>query len=150
MCDYSLQHVASIPAKVGDKLITTQFASACTRGFSAIGRPDVAVCLPPGAELAFSDEISTIFNSFPFRLVRLFTRQKPRGRVARFRQVNMDRPNVHHDALEFPDGQIVMVTYLRPGQQASVLQLPPVKQAREHRAAPAPSRVEQALARDQA
>jgi hypothetical protein len=44
--------------------------------------------------------------------------------VARFRQVNKDRSNVHHDALEFPDGQIVLLTRLCPGQQATVLQLP--------------------------
>jgi hypothetical protein len=36
----------------------------------------------------------------------------------------MDRPNVHHDALEFPDGQIVLVTRLCEGQHATVLQLP--------------------------
>jgi hypothetical protein len=150
MCDYSLQHVASTPAKVGDKLMTTQFASACTRGFSAIGRPDVAVCLPSGAELAFDDEVSTVFGAFAFRLVDLLIRRKSHGRVARFRQVNMDRPNVHHDALEFPDGPIVMVTYLRPGQRATVLQLPPVRQARDDHAAFAPSRVERALTLDQA
>jgi hypothetical protein len=31
---------------------------------------------------------------------------------------------VHHDALEFPDGQAVLVTTLRQGQYATVLQLP--------------------------
>ena len=36
----------------------------------------------------------------------------------------MDDPHVHHDALEFPGGQIVMVTRLMPGQRADVLQLP--------------------------
>jgi hypothetical protein len=30
----------------------------------------------------------------------------------------------HHDALEFPDGQIVPLTFLCEGQQATVLQLP--------------------------
>ena len=49
-------------------------------------------------------------------------------RVARFRQINMDDPNVHHDALEFPDGQIVLVTRLVPGQRATVLQLPATPQ----------------------
>jgi hypothetical protein len=44
--------------------------------------------------------------------------------VARFRQVNTDNPHTHHDALEFPDGQIVLLTHLRAGQQATVLQLP--------------------------
>jgi hypothetical protein len=45
-------------------------------------------------------------------------------KVARFRQVDLDRPNTHHDALEFPDGQVVLVTTLREGQTATVLQLP--------------------------
>ena len=30
----------------------------------------------------------------------------------------------HHDALEFPDGQLVLVTRLCVGQRATVLQLP--------------------------
>jgi hypothetical protein len=36
----------------------------------------------------------------------------------------MDDPHVHHDALEFPRGQIVKVTRLVAGQHATVLQLP--------------------------
>ena len=31
---------------------------------------------------------------------------------------------MHHDALEFPDGRIVLLTRLVPGQRATVLQLP--------------------------
>jgi hypothetical protein len=31
---------------------------------------------------------------------------------------------VHHDALEFPDGHIVLLTQLCEGQHATVLQLP--------------------------
>ena len=48
MCDYSLHLVASRPAKVGDRLVTTEFAGSLTRGFSAVGEPKVAVCLLPG------------------------------------------------------------------------------------------------------
>jgi hypothetical protein len=44
--------------------------------------------------------------------------------VARFRRINLEEPNVHHDALEFPDGQVVKLTRLRAGQHATVLQLP--------------------------
>ena len=44
--------------------------------------------------------------------------------MARFRQVNKDQSNVHHDALELPDGQIVLLTKLAPGQHATVLQMP--------------------------
>ena len=41
-----------------------------------------------------------------------------------FRQVNKERVAAHHDALEFPDGQIVLLTCVREGQEATVLQLP--------------------------
>src|SRR5215471_14637452 len=57
MCDYSLHHVTSRPAKVGDKLVTTQFDNSITRGFAAAGEPNVAVCLLPGTEVAFEKEI---------------------------------------------------------------------------------------------
>jgi hypothetical protein len=43
--------------------------------------------------------------------------------VARFRKVNHDQPHVNHDALEFPSGQIVLLTRLCEGQRATVLQL---------------------------
>ena len=33
MCDYSLEHLASRPAKVGDKLVTTRFKHSLTGGF---------------------------------------------------------------------------------------------------------------------
>jgi hypothetical protein len=57
MCDYSLDLVASRPAKVGDKLVTTRFRNSVTRGFAAIGEPNVAVCLLPGTEIAFDKEV---------------------------------------------------------------------------------------------
>ena len=44
--------------------------------------------------------------------------------LARFRQVNTRRPDVHHDALEFPNGKVVLVTRLSEGQRVTVLQLP--------------------------
>jgi hypothetical protein len=46
------------------------------------------------------------------------------AKVARFRQIDMNKPYVHHDALEFPDGQCVLVSRLKVGQRATVLQLP--------------------------
>jgi hypothetical protein len=36
----------------------------------------------------------------------------------------MDNPNTHHDALEFPNGQIVLLNRLCEGQRVTVLQLP--------------------------
>ena len=118
MCDYSLHDVASRPAKVGDRLVSTQFPNAITRGFSDPSQPRVAVCLMPGTELAFEREIECD-GSFRFLPTR-----KTTYRVARFRQVNVNRPAAHHDALEFPDGQVVLVARLRVGQLATVLQLP--------------------------
>jgi hypothetical protein len=118
MCDYSLHLVASRPAKVGDKLVATDFSRSITRGFSALGQPEVAVCLLPGTEIAFDEEVQYD------RAFSLFGKAHVEHKVARFRQVNMDDPHVHHDALEFPGGQIVMVTRLMPGQRATVLQLP--------------------------
>jgi hypothetical protein len=49
--------------------------------------------------------------------------------VARFRQINLDDPITHHDALEFYDGEIVLLTHLLPGQHATVLQLPAASEA---------------------
>ena len=122
MCDYSLHHVASRPAKVGDKLVTTQFNNSITRGFAAVGEPNVAVCLLPGTEVVFEKEIEFERG---FGLFSSWTRQKRIGdKVARFRQLNADKPNVHHDALEFPNGEIVLVTRLCADQHATVLQLP--------------------------
>lgn len=134
MCDYSLHLVASRPAKVGDKLVTTDFTRSITRGFSGVGEPDVAVCLLPGTEIAFEEDVQYD------RAFSLFGKARVEHKVARFRQVNMDDPHVHHDALEFPGGQIVMVTRLMPGQRASVLQLPATGQEHGHGKEAAPAR----------
>jgi len=118
MCDYSLHHVASRPARVGDKLVSTKFINTPTGGFSAAGDPHVAVCLLPGTEIAFEQDVEceAALGILPSRRIG--------QRLARFRQVNMDQPCVHHDALEFPDGKIILVTRLREGQRATVLQMP--------------------------
>ncbi len=118
MCDYSLHHVASRPAKVGDKLVSTKFINTPTGGFSAVDNPNVAVCLLPGTEIAFERDVEceAALGILPGRKVG--------QRLARFRQINRDQPCVHHDALEFPDGKVILVTRLREGQRATVLQMP--------------------------
>ena len=118
MCDYSLNLVASRPAKVGEKLVSTSFPSSATRGFAAVEDRNVAVCLLPGTELAFEKEVQ-YDSGLVFR-----PRSQLGHKVARFRQVNMHKLTVHHDALEFPDGKIVLLTALCEGQHATVLQLP--------------------------
>ena len=117
MCDSSLHNVASRPARVGDKLVSTSFLNSSTRGFAAVGEPNVAVCLLPGTELAFEENVKCE-SAYGFGYKRLL------HKVARFRQVNKEQANVHHDALELPDGEIVLVTKLAGGQHATVLQLP--------------------------
>jgi len=119
MCDYSLDFVASRPAKVGDKLVSTQFRNSITRGFAAMGEPHVAVCLLAGTELAFEKDVE---YEPPFHLFH--ESKKIRAKVAQFRWVNANQPLAHHDALEFPGGQIVLLTRLCPEQVATVLQLP--------------------------
>lgn len=118
MCDYSLHHVKSRPAKVGDKLTTRNFGTG-TRGFSAPEDATMAVCVMPGTELAFSQQPARMASGFLGWGVKALDH-----RTAIFRQVNKHEPRVHHDALEFPDGKIVMLTDLCEGQEATVLQLP--------------------------
>jgi hypothetical protein len=118
MCDYSLHHVKSRPANVGDKLTTRNFNTG-TRGFASANDRTTAVCILPGTELAFSEDVKWA----PFSL--LSWRVKViESRTAIFRQVNTDIPRVHHDALEFADGTSVLLTDLLEGQEAIVLQLP--------------------------
>jgi hypothetical protein len=112
MCDYSLMHVKSRPASVGDKLRTTNFGTG-TRGFSGVNDPTTAVCVLPGTELAFDSEIRVYgaANNTTYK-------------TAIFRQINREQPHMHHDALELPDGQTLLLTFLCEGQHATVLQLP--------------------------
>jgi hypothetical protein len=122
MCDYSLHTVQSRPARTGDVLVTSEFPNTVTRGFSAIGEPGIAVCLLPGTELAFSEDAEC---DHPF--AKLFPRMRfgcIGARLARFRQINQVLNTSHHDALEFANGEIVLLSKLRPGQVATVLQLP--------------------------
>ena len=118
MCDYSLQNVKSRPASVGDKLTTRNFGTG-TRGFAAPEDPTTAVCVLPGTELAFTKEIACVSHG----LLGWGSKQAIH-QTAIFRQINKDEPRIHHDALEFPDGQVVLLTDLCEGQSASVLQLP--------------------------
>ena len=122
MCDYSLEHLASRPAKVGDQLVTTKFGRMYTTGLCAVGEPSVAVCIKPGTELAFEREIESD---------SLWLKRRLGSQVARFRRVNEDRTFGHHDALELPSGKVVLLTRLLVGQRATVLQLPVAEREKE-------------------
>lgn len=117
MCDYSLHEVETRPSQIGDVLTTRMFNSG-TRGFCASENRHVAVCLHPGTELSFTEQVRH-WPKWP-SIARLI-----KHRTAIFRKVNKENPIGHRDALEFPDGEIVLLTNLEEGQQATVLQLPP-------------------------
>jgi hypothetical protein len=118
MCDYSLHSVRSRPAKVGDKLTTHDFGTG-TRGFAAPEDMNVAVCVLPGTELSFAEEVRCLSTGLMAGRDKLIEHK-----TAIVRQISKDKVATHHDALEFPDGRIVLLTTLCGGQQATVLQLP--------------------------
>lgn len=115
MCDYSLHAVAFRPAEASEVLVSSKFPGTNTRGFASPAEPTVAVCLRPGTELAFEHNAAVQGALF---------RRKVGATLARFRQIDVDKPAQHHDALEFANGKIVKLTDLVPGQRARVVQLP--------------------------
>jgi hypothetical protein len=133
MCDYSLHAVTSRPAKVGESLVSSSFRGTSTRGFAAKDEPTVAVCLMPGTELAFEQDV---------RYNRNWLLTKSAGfRVAQFCVIKPETPGQHHDALSFPDGTTILVNLLSEGQHAQVLQLPAVGLTKERGAYAGPAPV---------
>ncbi len=118
MCDYSLHSVKSRSAKIGDKLTTRDFGTG-TRGFAASEDRSVAVCVLPGTELSFANEVTCLGSGLFGWRDKIINHN-----TAIFRKINKEKMAAHHDALEFPNGQIVLLTLLNEGQQATVLQLP--------------------------
>jgi hypothetical protein len=114
MCDYSAKAAKKRDAAKHDKLVTGKI-SYHTAGFLGIADPLTAVCLLPGAELAFDKPVRYQFQGGILETPQL---------VARFRQVEKGNTQTHHDALEFADGLIVKLNSLELGQTATVLQLP--------------------------
>lgn len=119
MCDYSLHSVRSRPARVADRLITRDFGTG-TCGFAAPEDALVAVCVLPGTELGFARPVQIVDRRF----IVVCPTETLAHTTAIFRQINKHEPSKHHDALEFPDGRVVLLTELESGQQATVLQLP--------------------------
>jgi hypothetical protein len=99
---------------VAETLVSTGFSTG-THGFASPDDPKVAVCLRPGTEIAFENDVQTDGMMF---------RKSIGDRLARFRQIDLNKLHQHHDALEFSNGPIVLVTNLAAGQRATVLQLP--------------------------
>jgi hypothetical protein len=134
MCDYSLHAVASRPAKAGERLVSTTFQRTTTRGFAAECDRDVAVCLQPGTELGFDRDVMYYWHWIWPRSAGFS--------VARFCKIPAGS-HEHHDAVEFPDGRVVLLTLLATGQYARVIQLPVTE--KEANKTPAPQEVQEAL-----
>jgi len=120
MCDFSLQHAKSRLAVVADKLVSHNFGRG-TIGFKSVDDPigdATAVCILPGAELAFDKPIKLRWSYDEGKGI------EGRFTTAIFRQRDKDTASVHHDVLEMPDGQQILLTHLEEGQTATVLQLP--------------------------
>ncbi len=122
MCDYSLQAIASRLVVAGESLITKYFNSGTT-GFAPDSGEEIAVCVLPGTELAFDESIiatgiGTEFYPSTYKTLA--------AKVGRFRQIKKDEKYAHHDAVELPTGEIVLLASLKPGQRATVLQLPAI------------------------
>ena len=124
MCDYSLHAMATRPAQVGETLVTTTFRGTSTRGFASEKDLAVAVCMLPGTELAFAQDVKYDNRWIWTRTIS--------SRVGKFGKLDPHVPDRHHDAIEFPDGKSVLVTQLCEGQRATVLQLPVVHAVTEH------------------
>ena len=73
-------------------------------------------CFPALSMRSIARLIAIVGSDLPGRKIN--------AKVARFRQINQDRRTSHRDALEFPDGEVVLLTSLWEGQHATVLQLP--------------------------
>ena len=113
MCDYSILATKTRNAETGDRLVTTSFGHG-TSGFAPEGDCETAVCVMPGTELAFDEPVK-----------RIYWKEAPNGyTTAIFRQINKDQARMHHDVVEFPNGDHALLTFLNEGQHATVLQLP--------------------------
>ena len=129
MCDFSLQHAKARDAQVADKLEIRDFGRG-TSGFASVEDKDkayhdlTAVCIRPGTEIAF-DKVPELKHAWT-----MFSQpmQQTTSNVARFRQINLEEPLTHHDALEFADGVVILLTHLVERQAATVLQLPAAPQ----------------------
>lgn len=108
--------MATRPAEAGETLITTTFPGTSTQGFASESDPATAVCVLPGTELAFDQDVKYDNGWVWTKTINT--------RVGKFGAINRSDPHRHHDSIEFPNGASVLLTHLKVGQRAKVLQLP--------------------------
>jgi hypothetical protein len=105
-----------------DRLVVWEETANFRRTLEHAARHIGALCLhgrygPDEVGLSFTDDVRRI-HVWPW------TKNVIHHKTAIFRQINVHDPLHHHDALEFLDGQTVLLHFLKEGQRGTVLQLP--------------------------
>lgn len=139
MCDYS-NNIPSRLAETGDELITYKLLTntivlVCPKNLSEVRNyPEKyfltrlfsklfkfkepvlkAVCVAPGATIFLSDIPQTMQKEMNL----------PSEAVVIFSQENMEKENVHHDAVIFPNKTIVSLQHFKPGTTFQILNTEP-------------------------
>lgn len=117
MGEFSRRHIGTRQAEPGEELVLTTFGTGKVRGFAAVGEPKVAVGLPPGTEIRFAAAVSA--DAEAGAATGAIGHQ-----LARIRQIIVDNPSVHHDAVELAGSQFILLTQLCEGQRVTVVRLP--------------------------
>ncbi len=104
MCDYSLEHYQSRPAKEGETFTLNRFASGSI-GFIAKDAPSVAVCLSCDMKVRLMNLPEHVQSRFGVAA----------GDRATFTQVD---GGLYRDAVRFSNGRIALLQELGPGVTA--------------------------------
>ena len=107
MCDYSLEHYQSRPARQGEEYVTHRFASGSI-GFVAPNEPSVAVCMTCDMRLKLQD---------------LPVLMQARLKVAPVEVVTFTRldSGLYRDGVRFDNGQLLSLQDLGPGLKAELV-----------------------------
>lgn len=107
MCDYSLEHYQSRPARQGEEYVTHRFASGSI-GFVAPNEPSVAVCMTCDMRL---------------KLQGLPVLMQARLKVALVEVVTFTRldSGLYRDGVRFDNGQLLSLQDLGPGLKAELV-----------------------------
>lgn len=107
MCDYSLEHYQSRPARKGEEYETTRFTSGSI-GFIEPGNHSVAVCMSCDTRLA----LSGLPESLQARLAI------PQAVTATFTRLDA---GLYRDGVRFDNGKSVSLQELGPGVKAVIV-----------------------------
>jgi hypothetical protein len=115
MCDYSMHAIKNRKAVVGDKIKTSIFNGHSSPGIEscAPGEAMMAICLIPGTGIEFDRPVTYRKNGYAMMVSDY--------RTAKYVHI----PNASYsDHLKFPDGSLILIAYLAPGQTGTVAYVP--------------------------